>query len=661
MHKGKLILLLLPLLALISCSAEHSKIIVAQFDDHQINMGEFENAYLKNSGGDKAPKDSLKALQDFLDLYVNYKMKLRDAEVRGYPDDADMKKEYEDYKIKIGSSLVLNKYLYEPNLKKLYDRRKTEYRASHIFLKEDSTMNTEKVKELGAELIKRINNGEDFAKLAKEYSKDTYSKNRGGDVYYFTAGQITSRPIEDAVYSTEPGHIYPTLVKSAFGYHIIKVTEKHPRIPSIKVAHILIRVKDFKNSEDTLKAYKQIEDIQQQIVKGANFGDMAKKYSDDKATGVNGGELGFIERGKTVQPFDEVAFKLKPGEMSGIVKSPFGYHLIKCEEIGETPSFESQMDELKNIYNRTYYKDDYQTLTEQFKKEMNYTYNTSAVNKILADADTTKINDDYAKSNLHKVDGDSVLFRLNNKPFVMDSLFAFMKKDVMFRNKKIDQKILADGIKNYSEVESVNEKASTFDKEDSEFAKVLDEYRKGQYLFKILDDEVWSKISLDSVKLKNFYDQTKDNYKWKERVEFKEIFVPKDSLINECYAMVASGFNFDSAKVKFNQRFRDNAKPGYSGLVEVDANDLAKQAGELKNVGDISKPFKFENGWSIVQLVKRVPPETKTYDEAKPEVASALQDKESKDLEKKYLDNLKSIYHPKLYYDELRYAFKPSK
>jgi len=658
MHKGRLFLLLLPLIALISCSSEHSKIIVAEYDNNQIDLKEFENAYLKNSGGEKAAKDSLKALEKFLDLYVNYKMKLRDAEVRGYTDDPDMNKEFIDYKARIGATLVLDKYLYEPNLRQLYERRKTEYRASQIFLKEDSTMNTQQVQQFAADLIKRINNGEDFTKLVEQYSKDDYSKKRGGDVYYFTAGQTNSRTIEDAVYSTEAGHVCPEPIKSAFGYHIIKVTEKHPRIPAIRVAHILIRSKDPKNLEDTLKAFQTIQDIKKKISEGADFGEMAKQYSEDKGTAARGGELGFVERGRTVPSFDDAAFKLKVGEVSGIVKSQFGYHLIKAEEIAPTPSYESERDKLKTVYMRVGYKEDYEKLTEQFKNEMKYKLNDKVFNKILADADTTKLNDDYWASNLHKTDGDSVIFSLNGKPFIADSMFASLRKDVAFKNNKIDTAMLESAVKAFSESSAVGEKALVYDKEDPEFAKLLDDYKKGMYLFKILDDEVWSKISLDSSKIKSFYDQTKENYKWKDRVEFKEIYCRQDSSINQCYAMVASDYDFDSARVKFNQRSAGNTKPGYTGLVEIDANELAKQASSLKNVGDISKPFKFETGWSIVKLVKRVPPQLKTFEEAKPEVSSILQDKESKELENKYMEKLKSIYHPKEYYDKLSYAFK---
>ena len=135
MLKGNSLLLFLPLIAFYSCAPEHSQIVVAEFGNNKVNIGEFENAYSKNSGGfDKASKDSLKNYENFLDLFVNYKMKLRDAYVRGLTTDPDVQKEVRDYKINIGTTLFLDNYLYEPNIKILFERRKTEFRASHIFL-----------------------------------------------------------------------------------------------------------------------------------------------------------------------------------------------------------------------------------------------------------------------------------------------------------------------------------------------------------------------------------------------------------------------------------------------------------------------------------------------------------------------------------------------
>lgn len=659
MRKGALFLLILPLIVLISCTPEQSKIVVAEFGDHKVYMKDFEDAYAKNSGGfEKAKNDSIGAYKKFLDLYVNYRMKLRDAEVRGYPEDPDMQKEYHDYKISIGTALIMENELYEPSLRRLYERRKWEYRASHIFLKPDSTHNDKQIQELGDDLIKRINNGEDFAKLAEKYSVDTYSNKSGGDVYYFTAGQVASRVIEDAVYETEPGHIYPKLVKSAYGYHIIKVTEKLPRRVSIRVSQIMIPYKDS-TGVDTVKALKTIQEIRAKINNEEDFAKMAKEYSKDKFTAVKGGDMGFIERGRTPRAFDQEAFKLKKGEISPVVKAADGYHIIMLTDVTPYPTYDESKEDLKNIYRRVGFKEDFDNLISKLKTELKYKFNEGTFNKILAAADTTKIGPDYVNSTLQKQTGKDTIFTIGNNGYSVDSLFTMLSNRPGYLKRKVDSRILNDGVKEYTVQALLNAKALTYDKDDSEFAKLLDEYQKGMYLFKILNQEVWSKISVDSAKVFKFFEANKDKFQWKDRVEFKEIYNQKDSLINECYAMVASGYPYDSASVKFNQRTGYNNTPGYRGLVEVGFNELSDQANVLKNIGDISKPFKFQEGWSIVKLIKRVAAEPKTFEEARAEASSQLQEKESKELEAVYIDNLKSIYHPKYYYDELRYAFKP--
>lgn len=658
MRNAKFILFFIPLIVFISCSPQNSKIIVAEYGNNKVYMDDFEKAYAKNSGGFvKTKTDSLESLQKFLDLFVTYKMKLRNAEVRGYTTDADMQKELRDYKINIGSTLFLEEELYEPNIRKLYERRKTEFRASHIFLIPDSTMNEEKIVELGNQLIQRIQKGEDFAALAKQYSKDTYTKNKGGDVYYFTAGQINSPQIEDAVYNTEPGKIYPRLVNSGFGYHIIKLTDKKTRRPSIRAEHILIRFSDSTGT-DTAKALRQIQEIEQKIKNGADFGEMAFKYSQDKGSAVQRGDLGFFGRSRMVKEFDEAAFNLKKGEVSPIVKTQFGFHLIRLVDESSYPTYQEEKDELKEIYRRVRYKLDFEKLVEKLKAEFNYLLNRETFNIVLSKSDTVKVGPGYWTGKLKKEIGEKEIFKINNKSFSVDSLFSFLIKKGLFFNRTLDSKILNDGVNQYAGDLLVREKALVYDKVNPEFAKLMEEYESGIYLFKILDEEVWSKLLIDSAKVKSFYEQTKQNYKWKERVEFKEIYNQKDSLINSCYALAVSGYNYDTLVVRFNQRTGYENKPGYYGLVDTDFNELAKRANALKNIGDVSKPFQFDDGWSIVKLVKREPARLKTFDEAKAEIVSILQDKESKRLEDEYINKLKSIYRPKVYYDELVKALK---
>jgi peptidyl-prolyl cis-trans isomerase SurA len=222
----------------------------------------------------------------------------------------------------------------------------------------------------------------------------------------------------------------------------------------------------------------------------------------------------------------------------------------------------------------------------------------------------------------------------------------------------LDSKQLDKAINEYSSTLLVREKALNYDKVDGEFAKLMEEYRNGMYLFKILEEEVWRKIDIDSAKTKSFWEKNKDKFRWNDRVEFKEIYVPSDSLMNVVQGLLKNGANFDSVYAKYNKRTGYENKPGYYGLVDINANELSKHANQLKQTGEISEPFRFENGWSFVKLIRKDAARLKTFEEAKPEAASLFQDYESKRLEDEYITKLRNLYKPQVYYDELKKAFK---
>ncbi|UOD35340.1 SurA N-terminal domain-containing protein [Deferribacteraceae bacterium V6Fe1] len=99
----------------------------------------------------------------------------------------------------------------------------------------------------------------------------------------------------------------------------------------LEARHILVRVKDFNDKKENDAALKKINDALKEIEKGKSFAEVAKKYSED-TTAANGGYLGFFKKGVMVKEFEDAAFGLKPGEVSKVVKSPFGYHIIKVEK-----------------------------------------------------------------------------------------------------------------------------------------------------------------------------------------------------------------------------------------------------------------------------------------------------------------------------------------
>ncbi len=661
MSKYSKLLFIVAFTALISaCSYDSSKVIVAEYDDSKISLSEFEQAYLKNTGNlEAAKKDSISALKNFLDLYVNYKMKLKDADVRGYKTDPALQKEITDYKVAIGQTLYLEKELFDPWMKNLYERRKKEYRVSHIFLVPDSSRNEEQTVAFAKELIQRIKNGDDFGKLAAEYSKDNYTKGRGGDVYYVVSGNIVSPSLDDAVYSIKSaGEVYPEPVKSSFGYHIIKVTDIVKRKPFIKALHILAAFKDSTGTTDTAKALAKIKDVEARIKAGEDFKELAKKYSDDPGSGKRGGDLGKFERGKMVMEFDDAAFKLNKDEISSIIKTQFGYHIIKVYEIGELPTFEEDKENLKDLFQRTRYKNEYDILVDTLKVKYGFKLNETTFQNIIDVKDTTKLTVDFKGMELSKKFGKDELFVMKSDLYSVDSLLAYMTRQKNMLLKPISKGLITDALYFYTTSLALRYKSLEFDKENKDFAALMDDYESGVYLFKLLEDEVWNKIEIDSVSLFNYWNNTKEKYNFGNRVKYNTLYSKNDSTIYNFYSMLKSGIDFDTLMIKNIDKRELGNRINEKDFVDAQSDELSIAANKLENDGDYSSPLKYKDGWAIVRLVAKDGAREKTFEEAKAEASSLYQESESKRLENDFINSLKVKYKPVLNYEELERAFK---
>ncbi len=637
-----------------SCAPEHSQIVLAKYDDHDITMGQFEKIYAKNVGGvEQAKKDSLDKLKNFLNLYVDFKMKLRDAYVRGFDQNPELKKELQDYKKKVGVTYILDRYILDPGLKKLYDERKFELRVSHIMFRPDST-GWEHAKELATAVLDSIKAGADFNTMVQRYTSDTYSKPYNGDVYYFTAGQFPA-VFEEAAYKTEAGKIYPELVKSPWGYHIIKVTERRKRVPEIRASHILASFYNSQKQLDSAAAKAKIDTVLKQLKAGADFAELASKYSDDPGSKNKGGDLGFFARRQMVKEFDEAAFNLKVGEISGIVRTNFGYHIIKVTDEKPYPSFDEEKGELKKIFQRRYYDVELAKLVDSLKTAYNFKLNQPVVDELLSKTDSLTVGDDFPGK---KEMADKIIFSYAGHKVALSDFLDRFENSTDYRNKRINKIFLNNAVNKISGDYLLEEAALGLDIKDPKFAELMDDYKNGIYIFKLQEDEVWNKVQVDSTNLYNYYLANKNNYVWPDRVEFGEIFSRKDSLIKVYYNELQNGADFDSLAAKVTERNGFKQKKGNWGFQDVKGSQMATIANQLEKPGDYTTPTSTSGGYSIIKLISRDPSHVKTFDEAKAEVAGAFQEAESKKLEDEYLQSLKKRYDPVFYYDELTKAFK---
>ncbi len=651
LNKLKYVIASLFVIFMISCAPKHSEIIVAEYGDYKIKMDEFEKAYANNVGSfEKAKKDSVEDLKNFLDLYVNFKMKLRNAEVRGLDNDPKIAKELNDYEKTIGSSYLLEKELYEKGLKDLYNKRSEELRISHLLIRADTVKN-EVAEQKALEIIERIKNGASFEDEVKEHSDDQFSKNKGGDIYYITAGTVLPG-FEDLAYSTPVGEVNPKPLKTKYGYHIIKVTDRIKRVPKISASHILIRKY---NRDDDSSRIELAKEILQKAKNGEDFATLAKKYSEDPGSKEKGGKLGYFARRQMVQPFDKVAFNLEVGELSDIVETQFGYHIIKLDGKQEYPTYEAEKKNLRSIFEKTRKENEYKKLLKAYTKEVNLVMHDDVAKNVFSNVGDTKVGEDYLTSNFRNAFGDRVLFTIGNSSYNTDSLFSFAAKNPRLIGNKISVKGLNELVAKYKNEKVIEHKAKELLSTDPEFIALMDEYRNGIYIFKLQEDEVWNRMEMDSTKIYELYESTKENYMWPNRVQYSAITIKNDSLASECYAKLKAGENFDSLKVQYNKG-KKNLSEGK--LVFVTDNIFSKKAFELKNEGDFTEPIKNMKDWSIIKLVKKVNAMKKSFDEARAEVTSAYQDVESAQLEKDFISRLNKIYNPKLFYEELENAYK---
>ncbi|QQS36793.1 MAG: peptidylprolyl isomerase [Ignavibacteriales bacterium] len=616
-------------------------------------MKEFEDVYASNVGGvEIAKQDSLSKLKNFLDLYVNFKMKLRDAEIRNYADDPTINAELLDYKKKVGVTFLLEKEIVEPGVADLYEKRKWEWRVSHIMFRPDSA-GEGAAKYEALSVLDSIKKGASFESMVK-YSDDHFSTANQGDIFYVTAGQLPVE-FEDAFVNTEVNQVYPDVVKTRFGYHIVKVTDKQERVPQLRASHILVSLSNQEGPVDSIAAKSRIDSVMMRIKSGEDFGELAKEYSDDTGSKPNGGDLGFFERRQMVKEFDEAAFKMKVGDVSDVIRTAYGYHIIKLTEKKAYPSFDEEKENLKKIYKQTRYQSELDKLMTSLKGKFRYNLNEDNLNTIVAKSDSVKFSTMHPKMEELK---DLTVFTYSGKTYPASKLFEIQGSMNDFSNRFINITLLHDAVKKATEDVLLEEEALTLEKTRPDFAALMDNYRNGTYIFKIQDDEVWKKIEIDSVKLYNHYQQTKEKYVWPDRVRYKEIFARKDSVINHYYDLLVAGEEFDSLAFKYTERPGFKEKHGDWGMVDVNSSENAKLASTLEKPGQYTKPVQSPNGYSIIMLVEKDPSRIKTFEEAKAEVSGSFQELESKRLEQEYIESLKMRYKPVINYDKLEKAFK---
>lgn len=470
-------------------------------DNYPVTTAEFTYAFNKNR-----PADSLVSQQDideYLDLYINFKLKVTEAKSRGMDTTASFKKELDSYIGQLDNSYLQTKNETDTLVKEAFARLQYEIRASHIlFSLDESASPADTLAAYNKAIAVRdsILNGASFPGMARKYSDDPSAKQNNGDLGYFSVFQMVY-PFETAAYQTNVGEVSMP-VRSKFGYHLIKVIDKRPNPGKVRVAHIMIR----KSNDARERAFA----IYDQLKAGADWNQVCRDNSEDAQTASKGGVLAPFSRNQIVATFADAAFSLdEPGEISDPVQTAYGWHIIKLIEklpVGDFAANETQLRALVKRDSRAEVSK--QKLIERLAKENNFIEFPNHVQQIIAPGNHQFIKDKWLFNNDSLT--NLILFKIEDTNYTATNYYHFIEKS----GQQANTKDFLFGRYNAFKDEQIvaYEKAHLAEKYD-DYNYLRQEYHDGILLFSIMEKEVWTKAGRDSLGLATFYQANKAWYK----------------------------------------------------------------------------------------------------------------------------------------------------
>jgi peptidyl-prolyl cis-trans isomerase SurA len=523
-------------------------------DGKKIEAGEFIRMYKKST----EPGKTLD-IDNYLQQFTVFKLKVADALSEGYDTTSSFKNELSGYRNQLAQSYLTDTQTKEKLLEKAYRRSLTEINAWHILValpQEASPEDTLKAWNKASDIRERIIKGEPFESVARGTSDDKSVKINGGNLGYFSVFQMIM-PFEDAAYALKKGAV-SNPVRTPYGYHIIKVTDKRPSKGRIKVAHIMKAAPPGTDEKAAKKAEDDINNIYNMLHEGASFGELAKKYSDHKESAVKGGELEWFGTGEITSDFSEAAFAISDtGQYTKPVHTPYGWHIIKLLAKKTPGTFEESRTFLESKINRSYLNSiSKKSFIGKLKKEYNFKINQDAYNWFVGHTDTLVI------QGLKKYDRTSIpesnLYSFSDQYVTANEFANYVEKrgsmvvtkdSTVFINQLIDARV-SDHLISYEN--------SVLEKKYPEFRYLMNEFHDGMLLFEISGKNVWNRVSNDSSGLRGYYEEHKNNWLSRRGIEAK-IYMIKYSdggqLLSEAFKKYSQKPDLDDILLKkFNKK-----------------------------------------------------------------------------------------------------------
>jgi len=633
----KIALLLILSTCLSAGFAQTKDPVIMNIGGKDVSKSEFEYIWNKNNTNNTPDK---KSLDEYVDLFVNFKLKVAEAKAQGIDTTRAFVNELGGYRRQLITPYLTDKITEEALIQQAYDRMREYVEVSHILLSvkpgvtPDDTLKTyQKVMKIYSRAIK----GEDFSKLAKENSEDG-SKEVGGYLG-FSAGLRYVYPFENAAYNTPVGKISKPF-RSQYGYHIVKVHSRRPAPGQYRSGHILKLVSSNATAEQKLAIKDSIFRIYNAILKNKDdFKKYATEQSDDKSAASRNGEYGLMNCGSLPFEYEDAVYKLKVGEFSEPFQSKYGWHIVKALEFQPFP----ELDKLREDIVAAISRDERSQLAKEsmikkLKKEYNYTFfieNFDPFNKAF---EAIKTSGDSTLLKTLAVSG-LPLFTLNGQEFSQKLFVSYLSM------KGVNSSNLTESFTTFVNDRVLAYEDSQLERKYPEFGHLMQEYTDGMLLFEVSNREVWEKASLDTVGLESFFASNKSKYAW-EKPKFKGFVIQcANAKIAKQANKMLRKLSSDSIIVVLKRTFNTDS----TTLIKVERGLFASGENSMVDflafkLGKLDKQADFPEVFVKGSVLEKGP---ESYTDVRGLVISDYQNY----LEQKWLEALKSKFKVVVYKD----------
>ena len=616
--------------------------VIMSVDGKEFKKSEFEYIYNKNI----RQQIEKRSLDEYVDMFRDYKLKVMEAEACGIDTTEAFIKEFTGYRNQLAEPYLKDSAVEDSLVAEAYDRLKTDVEVAHILLTVDGKLpgkGEEEVYKKAKSIVTEIRGGKSFEELAAKFSDDRSTADNGGYIG-FIRGFMTVLPFEDAAYATKTGEVSEPAL-SRYGYHIVKVISRRPNPGEIRTAHIMLKLPA--GAPENIRQLKRdsIFGIYERIVAGADFAEMAEKYSEDSESSKRGGLMPWLSSGRIVKEYEDVAFALKEaGDVSEPFLSPYGWHIVKLvEKRGVKPLADLRRDIIRRISRDERAGAARKALVEKLKGEYGYSFNGPNMEKLESVAVSYRPDDTRFADRI--ADSDDVIFSFAGKDFTAADFAGFLSGHRASQATGSNIEMLMERMEAFIDYSILTYEDSRLEEKYPDFKNLVNEYHDGILLFDISTRMVWDKASKDVKGLKKYFRRHKRDYAW-ESPRFKGYAVEcMDDSIAGLVGKRLDELSGDSAVYEIYREFNGNGVKRVNikkGLFACGDNGIVDCCvfGIGDKPADKTLPVVFTRG----KLLKKGP---ECYTDVRGRVISDYQD----ELEKEWVKDLNKKYDVVIYDD----------